>query len=98
MYCYDSNDRAMPQRSEGFRASLPVPCQALRFLPKVVAKSMIARGFSARGEPQINFSLSFPTRQGTGEAVLPRLVRLRRRTDLAAAGSNRSAILVRQYG
>ena len=52
----------------GFPAgSLP----GLRFLPSVVAKSMISRDFPAWGEPRKIFSLSFPVWQGTGEAALP---------------------------
>jgi len=147
MNWHDGNDWAMPNgdpRVFGLPAgSLP----GLRFLPIVVPKIMILHGFSARGSPGKFFTLSFPARQGTGEAALPcpasapfgaaaatgsgaigrsrrgswryslrrfggggalsahgcrtaprprRLVRRHRRTDLAAAGSNRSAILVRQ--
>jgi hypothetical protein len=59
-----SNERAIRRRSDGFRVSLPVPCQT----PSVVPKPMIALGFSAQGEPEKIFSLSFPARQGKIEA------------------------------
>jgi hypothetical protein len=52
----------------GFPAG-SLPC--LRFSSIVAAKSMIARGFFGAGESQKNFPLSFPERQGTGEAVSP---------------------------
>ena len=52
----------------GFPAgSLP----GLRFLSRVVAKPMILRDFSARGSLEKIFTLSFPCRQGKGEAVHP---------------------------
>jgi hypothetical protein len=52
----------------GFPAgSLP----SLRLLPIVVAKPLILPDFSARGEPRKIFTLSFPVRQGKGEAALP---------------------------
>jgi hypothetical protein len=51
-------------------------------------KSMIARDFSARGSLEKIFTLSFPGRQGTGEAALPCPLAplLRRRGTFAVAG------------
>jgi hypothetical protein len=43
----------------------------LRFLRGGVAKSMIARDFSARGEPEKIFTLSFPARQGKWRRPYP---------------------------
>src|SRR6516165_10039219 len=52
----------------GFPAvSLP----RLRFHRKIACKAMIATEFSRQRESEKNFSLSFPSRQGKGEAALP---------------------------
>jgi hypothetical protein len=43
----------------------------LRFFASVVSKCMITCSFPTRGKPRKIFTLSFPVRQGTGEAALP---------------------------
>src|SRR6516165_9675964 len=57
----------------GFPAvSLP----RLRFHRKIACKAMIANEFRGSASPRKNFSLSFPSRQGKGEAALPAFVPL----------------------
>ena len=66
------------QGFSGFFPAISLP--GLRLLPRVVVKSMILLGFSARGEPRKIFTLSFPARQGKMETALPcSLAPLRRR-------------------